>query len=324
MSVEIASPVADPVKSDWSNVQFEPAATNLDGSTSRFLWKYSLSFVVMHLIALLAFWPWLFSWSGVAMCVLGVAASQFGIPICYHRLLTHRSFKTPKWLERTWVVCALCQVQDTPAKWVAWHRQHHQHSDRAHDPHSPLVNFFWSHMGWLMFGTPSTHDISAYHMYARDILADPFYMFLEKHRSVWIWIFLFHAAIILACGGALGWYLTGTESGAWQLGLSWLIWGVVVRVVYVWHITWSVNSLSHMFGYRNYETKDVSRNNWFVAMITGGEGWHNNHHHDQRAATVQHQWWELDPNYYIIRFFEKLGLVTDVVLPRHGPAAGED
>lgn len=284
------------------------------------LWDYSISFVLVHLIALLVFWPWLFSWTGVLAFLVGFKIGQFGIPICYHRLLTHRSFRTPKWLERTWVVCALCQMQDTPAKWVAWHRMHHRYSDHEKDPHSPLVNFFWSHVGWLLFSRAQTHDISAYDRYARDVLEDPFYMYLEKHRSVWVWIFLAHAVMTFAAGAALGWYSTETAVGAWQLGLSWLVWGVAFRVVYVWHITWSVNSLSHMFGYRNYDTKDVSRNNWFVAVITGGEGWHNNHHYDQRAASVKHRWWEFDPNYCTIRVFKWLGLVTEVVLPKRHAA----
>ena len=310
--------------SDSPSVAIVPSKSKIDRPVKMQLnWIYAISFGVMHLIALLVFWPWLFSWSGVLVFLVGFKVSQLGIPICYHRLLTHRSFRTPIWLERTWVICALFQVQNTPAKWVAWHRMHHQHSDHEQDPHSPLVNFFWSHAGWLLFSTPGTHDISAYHRYARDILEDPFYMYLEKKRWAWIGIFVAHAVMIFAGGAALGWFATETVMGAWQLGLSWLIWGVAFRVVYVWHITWSVNSLSHMFGYRNYETKDVSRNNWFVALITGGEGWHNNHPHEPRAASVRHRWWEFDPNYSTIRLFKWLGLVTDVVLPKRHAAPGK-
>jgi fatty-acid desaturase len=318
-----AAPKAAPSSAEFDST---PVATvslqeKIDKPVKRqFILSYAVSFASVHLIALLVFWPWLFSWTGVLAFLVGFKVSQFGIPICYHRLLTHRSFRTPKWLERTWVVCALCQMQDTPAKWVAWHRMHHQHSDDKKDPHSPLVSFFWSHVGWLLFRTPGTHDISAYNKYARDILDDPFYMYLEKHRSAWIGIFVAHMAIVFAGGAAFGWYTSETAAGALQLGLSWLVWGVAFRIVYVWHITWSVNSLSHVFGYRNYDTTDVSRNNWFVAVITGGEGWHNNHHHDQRSASVKHRWWEFDPNYSTIRLFKWLGLVTDVVLPKPNAA----
>ena len=133
-------------------------------------WDYLGFFVVMHSLALLICVPWFFSLTGFLAFFFGVVIfGQLGIPICYHRLLTHRSFRTPKWLERTWVICALCQAQDTPAKWVAWHRMHHQHSDDEQDPHSPIVTFFWSHVGWLMHSTSGTHDISAYYKYARDI-----------------------------------------------------------------------------------------------------------------------------------------------------------
>jgi len=268
----------------------------------------------MHLLALLITVPWLFSWSGLICLVLGVNVfGQLGVPVCYHRLLTHRSFRVPKWLERSMVTIALCCGQNTPARWVCWHRMHHQHSDDPSDPHSPLVNFFWSHIGWLLFDNRATHSAESYYKYARDILDDPYYMYLEKHRAAASCIYLAHALVFFLTGLVTGW----TSSGEWmvglQFGLSLLVWGVIARTVYVWHITWAVNSLSHLFGYRHYETGEQSRNNWFVAFITGGEGWHNNHHHDPTSASVQHRWWEIDLNYYFIKFLEFLGLATHVV-----------
>lgn len=276
-------------------------------------WDYLVPIASLHALALLACVPWLFSWTGLISFALGINFfGQLGVPIGYHRLLTHRSFKTPRWLERSFVVLALCSAQNTPARWVAWHRMHHQHSDAPDDPHSPLIAFFWSHLGWLFFEKGGTHGAGAYYKYARDVLDDRFYMHLEKHRSTSILIYLAHALLFFVVG-----LLVGRAAGDWsagmQFGLSFLVWGVVVRTVYVWHITWAVNSLSHIFGYRNYETADESRNNWFVAAITGGEGWHNNHHHDPTSASVQHRWWELDLNYYIIKVLEWTGLATDVV-----------
>jgi fatty-acid desaturase len=280
-------------------------------------WDYVLPIVSFHVLALLAFVPWLFSWTGVVLFVLGINVfGQLGVPIGYHRLLTHRSFRTSKWLERCFVGIALCNGQDTPAKWVTWHRIHHQHTDVQEDPHSPLVAFFWSHVGWLFYDNPEASNAGAYHKYARDILDDPFYMYLEKHRATASLLFLAHAMVFFLVGLAVGWATTGSSSAGLQFGLSVLVWGVIVRTVYVWHITWAVNSLSHMFGYRNHETAEESRNNWFVAIITGGEGWHNNHHHDPTSASVQHRWWELDLNYYIIKVLEWTGLVTHVVAPR--------
>lgn len=281
-------------------------------------WDYLVPILAMHLLALLVFAPWLFSWTGLVAFVLGVNVfGQLGVPIGYHRLLTHRSFRVPKWLERSLVTMALCCGQNTPARWVTWHRMHHQHSDGLDDPHSPLVAFFWSHVGWLLFEQRGTHGDAAYYKYARDVLEDPFYMHLEKHRSTAIFIYLGHALAFFLVGLAV----ESLGSGEWltglQFGLSLLVWGVILRTVYVWHITWAVNSLAHLFGYRNYDTNDESRNNWLVAIITGGEGWHNNHHGDPTSASVQHRWWEWDPNFYVIKALEWMGLASEVVPPKH-------
>jgi fatty-acid desaturase len=277
-------------------------------------WDYVAPILGMHLLALLAFVPWFFSWTGFVAFALGINIfGQLGVPIGYHRLLTHRSFCVPKWLERSFVTIALCCGQNTPARWVTWHRMHHQHSDAHDDPHSPLVAFFWSHVGWLLFEQGGTHTTASYYKYARDVLEDPFYMHLEKRRSTAIFIYLGHALVFFLAGLAAGTLVSGTWFDGVRFGLSLLVWGVILRTVYVWHITWAVNSLGHFFGYRNYETSDESRNNWFVALITGGEGWHNNHHGDPASASVQHRWWEWDLNYYIIKSLEWIGLASHVV-----------
>jgi fatty-acid desaturase len=293
-----------------------------DGSIAtdfgRVRWDYIAPILTLHLLALLALAPWFFSWTGVVLLVIGVNVfGQLGVPIGYHRLLTHRSFRTPKWLERCFVTLALCCGQNTPARWVTWHRMHHQHADKHDDPHSPLVAFFWSHVGWLFYEKGGTHGPESYYKYARDVLDDPFYMYLEKNRFVSMGIYLVHALLFFVIGVAAGLATTGEWLAGLQFGLSVLVWGVIVRTVYVWHITWAVNSLSHIFGYRSYPTAEESRNNWFVALITGGEGWHNNHHHDPTSASVQHRWWELDLNYYIIKTLEWVGLATHVVPPLH-------
>ena len=277
-------------------------------------WGQAVSILVIHLLALLVFVPYFFSWTGVAVFVFGLLVfGQVGIPICYHRQLTHRSFRTAKWLERSFVTLALCSAQQTPAKWVAWHRKHHNMSDQPDDPHSPLVNFFWAHLGWLCVDDTRNSDYSFYDKYARDILEDPFYFYLERHRATMVWIYLAHAALFFAVSLGIAWVALGSGAAALQIASSVLVWGVIARTVYVWHITWSVNSLSHLHGYRNFETGDDSRNNWFVALITGGEGWHNNHHADQSAATVQVRWWEFDLNYYVIQGLERVGLASHVV-----------
>lgn len=284
---------------------------------SRLHWPYVIPITLVHLLALLAFIPWLFSWTGLIVMIIGVHVFGQGINLCYHRLLTHRSFKVPRWVEHVFTVIALCCMQDTPARWVANHRYHHRHSDTQPDPHSPLVNFLWSHVGWLMFKNHGTHHVSIYHKYAADIVADPFYMKLEKQPMLLFWIYVAHAAVYFLAGAALGYFMAGVgEPGAamaaLQMGLSLLVWGVIVRTVAVWHITWSVNSLSHLFGYRSHDTGEHSTNNWLVALLTVGEGWHNNHHHDPASASNQHRWWEFDVTYYEIKLLELMGLAREV------------
>ena len=288
-------------------------------TSKRVRWDYLIVFGVTHVLALLIFIPYFFSWTGVlAFAVSVFVFGLLGIPIAFHRMLAHRSFKAPKWFERTLVTLAMCTAQETPARWVAWHRKHHTYSDEQPDPHSPRVSFFWSHMDWLFHESISTMaTFSLYQKYAKDILSDPYYRWLERLPQAAGIIFAIHAVLYAAIAGIGSMLVYGMTSEAVQMTASIFVWGVVARTVYVWHITWSVNSLTHLFGYRNYETNDDSRNFWFVALLTFGEGWHNNHHHDQAAATVQHRWWELDPNYYVIKVFSWLGLAKDIIEPRH-------
>jgi fatty-acid desaturase len=280
------------------------------------LWAYAIPIVTMHVLALAAAVPWLFSWTGLILMLVGVHIYGQAINLYYHRMLSHRSFRVPRWLERTFAILALCCLQDTPARWVATHRLHHNHSDEEPDPHTPLVNFFWAHIGWLLVHNPRTHSASVYEKYARDLLSDPFYMRLEKNPVLPFLMYVAHAVLYFAIGLAIGGYTGGPAAGV-QFGLSLLVWGVILRTVVVWHITWSVNSLTHLWGYRNYETGEQSRNNWLVSLLSVGEGWHNNHHADPASASVQHRWWEIDISYYQIKLLEKLGLASNVRIPRH-------
>lgn len=293
-------------------------------SGRRILWPYAISLLVYHSLALLAFVPWFFSWTGVALAVLGLYVfGTLGINLCYHRLLTHRGFTCPLWLERTFAVLGVCCLQDTPARWVAIHRMHHQHSDERPDPHSPLVTFLWGHVGWLLVENREVNSILTYDRYARDILRDPFYFAFERNM-LWVWVNLTQMILFFLAGFGAGWASTGSLAGGLQFGASLWLWGVIVRTVLVWHITWSVNSATHMWGYRNYETDENSRNNWFVALVSNGEGWHNNHHFDQRSASHGHLWWEFDVTYLTILLLKRLGLARDVVMPSVKPAGGKN
>jgi len=279
----------------------------------RVLWEYVAVLVVIHLISLLAFVPWLFTWSGLFLAIMGhFLFGMMGITIGYHRLLTHRGFSCPQWLEHGLAVLGMCNLQDSPARWVAIHRMHHQHSDKQPDPHSPLVSFLWGHMGWVVCRNRDLDRTIHYERYVRDLLRDPFYLRLER-RGGWFFVFLAHALVITMAGGLFG-FLIGES--AIQYAASWAVWAVAVRTMFVLHGTWAVNSIGHVFGYRNYETRDESRNNWLVSLWTHGEGWHNNHHAEPRSAAHGHRWWEFDMSWRVIQCLEKIGLVKDVVRPK--------
>jgi fatty-acid desaturase len=279
------------------------------------VWSYAITVGLYHLVALLAVLPWCFSWTGVVLVFVGVFVfGGLGINLCYHRLLTHRGLVCPKWLEHGFAVLGVCSMQDTPARWVAVHRRHHEHSDRQEDPHSPLVNFLWGHVGWMLVENRDLVRLGIYERYAKDILRDPFYRRLERTLlypiivlSSWAVFFLGGIAVSLLSGGS--------AAEAARFGVSLLIWGVFVRTVVVWHITWSVNSAAHLWGYRNYETDEQSRNNWVVAILTSGEGWHNNHHADPRSARHGHRRSEIDLVFAFIRVLESVGLAWNVWRP---------
>jgi fatty-acid desaturase len=279
-------------------------------------WGYLWSIAGIHTLSLLAIAPWYFSWSGVVLAIVGLPLyGLLGITLCYHRVLTHQGLTLPKWLERSFAILGVCCLQDTPARWVAIHRLHHQHSDRQPDPHSPLVNFFWAHVGWVLVRHREHSRLPFFEQYSRDVLRDPFYLSLERNIA-WFWIYWLHALVYFLAGLAGGRLLAGSWQAGLQLGGSLLVWGVFVRTVFVWHATWAVNSVTHLAGYRNYHTCDDSRNHWLVALVAHGEGWHNNHHADQRAAAHGHRWWEFDLTYRTIRLLELAGLAKNVVRPR--------
>jgi stearoyl-CoA desaturase (delta-9 desaturase) len=256
----------------------------INGSTTFFL-------VAIHLAAVAAmFW---FSWSALAVAVLmWWVAGSLGIGMGYHRLLTHRGFKVPKPLEYFLAVCGSLALEGGPVSWVATHRIHHAFTEREGDPHSPRDGFFWSHMGWIIRGQALHNNTAATSRYAADLAKDKFYVWLTH----WHWIPQVVVGLILL---ALG-------------GIPFVMWGIFVRVVFSWHATWFVNSASHVWGSRRFETRDDSRNLWWVALLSHGEGWHNNHHAYPAAARHGLRWYEIDVNWYGIRMLQLLGLARSV------------
>jgi sn-1 stearoyl-lipid 9-desaturase len=272
-------------------------------SASAIAWPSLLWIGALHLGALLAFVPSYFSWSGLAVClVLHWLTGGIGICMTYHRLLTHRSFATrPRWLEYVLTALGCCASEGGAIGWVADHRNHHAHSDLEHDVHSPNRGFAWAHMLWWM--TPdvgSCHTREYYEKWAPDLYRDPVHRWMDSLSLVFP-ILLFVALY------ALG-------------GMSWLIWGGFVRTIFVLHTTWLVNSATHVWGYRTYQTRDESTNLWWVALLTYGEGWHNNHHAFQTSSRHGFRWWEVDMTYLAIRVMSLVGLAHSFKLPKLTPA----
>ncbi len=296
-----------------------PARNSGDGASrpKTELTPFALPIIVIHLSALAAFVPAWFSWTNVLVMIVGVFVFGQGINLGYHRLLAHRSLVVPKWLEYFYVTLALCCMEESPGKWVSTHRRHHTFSDEPTDPHSSRRGFWWSHAGWLMFRRSDVEGLVVDKRWSADILTDRWYRTLERHWWLPPMFFLIQIVLYSGIGAAIGLLLGETTGEIVHRSIGLTVWGVLVRTVAVWHITWSVNSLTHAFGYRNYETGENSRNNWLVAILASGEGWHNNHHHDQASASNSHRWWEFDPTYWHIRVLESLGLARKVIRPRH-------
>ena len=288
-----------------------PAGVN---SKSPILWSYLIPVLVFHLMIPLAVYPF-FSWWGLLFLPIGnYFFTSMGIGAGYHRLLTHKGFDCPNWLEYTLVTLGVCSFQDSPARWVLVHRVHHQHSDHQPDPHTPNVSGFWSHMGWLFIDNLDLSTANAYDRYCRDLMRDRYYMWLQRNLN-WVLVYAVHALVFLLIGFGLS-FIFAPENITYFTA-SFFFWTVIMRTVYTWHVTWAINSAAHMWGYRNYETREDSRNNWLFALLTNGEGWHNNHHADPRSARHGHRWWELDITYLSLWALERVGLVKNLARPNY-------
>ena len=282
-----------------SNATLEADSITLTQTRSKRLnLHFAISLTIFHLGAIAAFF--FFRWSAVAVfLVLWVLGQNVGIGMSYHRLLTHRGYVTPKWVEYAMAICATLSLQGGPIYWVSVHRLHHQLTDKPGDPHSPRDGKWWSHMGWILHGSLRNRN-SLLTRYAPDLSRDPFYVWLSR----WHWV---PVTIV-----GIGLFLTGWRLGGWTLASSWVLWGVFLRVTLGLHVTWLVNSATHMWGSRRFDTRDDSRNNWWVALLTGGEGWHNNHHAHPVSAAHGMAWYEPDLNYWGIRLLGLLGLAKRI------------
>lgn len=255
-----------------------------------------LGLALIHLCALAAFVPALSSWSAAgAAAVLVYVTGGLGVTLGFHRLLTHRSLRLSKGVEYVLTVLGVLALQGGPIDWVATHRRHHATSDGPGDPHGMDRGFWWAHVGWLFLPNPGRPTIEERRRLAADLAAEPFYRFMERTPLLWQ---VALAVVLFALGG-------------W----SWVVWGIFVRLVVTYHITWFVNSASHWTGYRTFRTGDRSTNNWWVALLAWGEGWHNNHHAFPFSARHGLRWFELDLTWLTIRALQLVGIVRSVKLP---------
>ena len=263
-----------------------------------FSWVTAIFFAVFHGLALLA--PWYFSWRALGVTILlHWLFGSIGICLGYHRLLSHRSLQLSKGLEYAIAFIGALALQGGPIFWVAGHRLHHAHTEDINDdPYSAKRGFWWSHMLWMLYPTPDFFDYERYKAYAPDLASDPVYRWLDRY---FLLLQLPLALLLYALGG-------------WPL----IIYGVFLRAVLLWHSTWFINSVTHMWGYRTFDSNDNSRNLWWAAILTYGEGWHNNHHTYPHVARAGWQWWEIDMTWWAIWSLKTLGLARKVVpIPGH-------
>jgi stearoyl-CoA desaturase (delta-9 desaturase) len=274
----------------------EPAPSHQTGKN----WATIGFMAAIHVLAVVALLPRFWSWQAVVtLGVLYWVTACFGVTIGYHRLLTHRSFRVPRWLERFFATCGALSCQQGPIDWVGLHRHHHKFSDTDADHHNSHRGFWWSHMGWMFEEIPA---MAAVPRLTGDLAADPYYRWLNA------WFLLLQ----LPLGLLLFWIGSVSGAGGWAL----VLWGIPLRLVVVYQFTWLVNSATHCWGQVAHDSGDESRNNPWVAAVTFGEGWHNNHHAFPHSA--RHGWGprQFDLTWQHIRLLRALGLASHVRLPR--------
>ncbi|HGY5557618.1 MAG TPA: acyl-CoA desaturase, partial [Prochlorococcus sp.] len=287
-----------PVYESTSRQQNEWAAViaprePLPAHQRRFKWGTTSFMVAMHVAATFALLPANWSWQGLVAFGVLYWMTVLGVTLGLHRLVAHRSFVAPSWLEKLLVIMGTLACQSGPIEWVALHRHHHRYSDQPNDHHDAGRGLWWAHSEWMLHEIPALRHRNRF---AADVQADPFFRWLDR------WFLLLQIPI----GLSLYWYgeLAQVHGG----GLGLVLWAIPLRLVVVYHVTWLVNSATHAFGYRNFESPDLSRNCWWVALLTFGEGWHNNHHAYPASARHGMRWFELDITWQHIKVLRRLGL----------------
>lgn len=254
-------------------------------------WPTTIYFLIVHVGALTA--PFYFTWSALAVFLVLSFLGGLGVTLGFHRLLTHRAFETHGWVRYVFAWLGTSAGEGGVIEWVATHRKHHKFSDTMNDPHSPRDGLPWAHLLWMVSPERSATLKDMCEHYTPDLMQDRMLRFINAS------FIGFHIVTAIAL------YLIG--------GYPWLAWGVFLRITWVLHTTWAINSLTHRFGYRNYPTRDDSTNILWLTPFTLGEANHNNHHAYPAAANHGHRWFEFDITYRVIQLLSLLGLAWNIV-----------
>ncbi len=274
-----------------SQIESRTSTVRVSQPRLRINWIVAITMALLHIGAIAALF--MFSWRSFAIAVfLYWVTIGLGISMGYHRLHTHRSYKVPLALEYFFAVCGALTLEGGPISWVATHRIHHQKSDQHGDPHSPRDGAWWAHMGWVILGPGNHNDTRKMSKYAPDLAKHRFYLWLNTYHYVPSIVL---AVLLFAIGG-----------------VPLVLWGIFLRIVLGFHATWLVNSATHIWGSRRFSTHDDSRNNWWVALFTFGEGWHNNHHAHPASARHGLVWYELDLSWMQIKMLRLFGIARGV------------
>lgn len=278
-----------------------------------FSWRNLIWMVGIHALAVVGLY--FFTWPGFFLFLtMHYLVGMVGITFGFHRLLTHRGFKTYPIVEYISAFFGTLACQSGPISWVGQHRVHHAYSDQPQDPHNSKRGFWYSHIGFLFQRRQDLDDSSEIAHYCPDIAKNKVLWFFEKYM---VHLQIAVGILFLLCGG-----LFGANAGFdWHLGASLVFWGIFIRLAVGYHVTWLVNSATHKWGQQPNKSGDCSRNNWPVGLLAFGEGWHNNHHAQPRSARHGWLWWQFDQTWILISVLKKLGLVWKIVLPKKEAAA---
>jgi stearoyl-CoA desaturase (delta-9 desaturase) len=279
---------------------FNTESLEVSPTDDRIDWARIIPFIALHLACLAVLWVGV-SWVAVVVALASYALRMFAITAFYHRYFSHRTFKTSRPVQFVFALIGAASTQRGPLWWAAHHRHHHKAADREDDPHSPRHGFLWSHMGWFL----SRKHFGTDHSQIPDLVKYPELRLLDRYDLL---VPVAYATGMFFLGVGLNAAFPNLGTSGWQM----LVWGYFVSTVVLIHVTLTINSLAHVWGRRRYATSDDSRNNWFLALLTLGEGWHNNHHHYPGSARQGFYWWEIDISYYVLRAMSWVGLVSDL------------